>query len=76
MSAVKPNKLAKRAYARVAASCPVGASNVSTHRFQRSLSEQAIDKRRRRLMIDHEPIVPRQRHAESAQVRVVGQTVA
>jgi hypothetical protein len=76
MSAVKSNKLAKRSYARVAAIRPVGASNVSTHRFQRSLSEQAINKRRRRLMIDHEPIVSRKRHTESAQVRVVGQTVA
>ena len=77
MPAMKSNKLAKRAHARVTASRPVGvASNASTHRFQRSLPEQTIDKRRRRRMIDHEPVVSRQRHPKSAQVREVGQTVA
>ena len=64
MSAVKSNELTKRAHARVTVSRPVGvASNAFTHRFQRSLPEQAIDKRRRRRMVDHEPIVSRQRHA-------------
>jgi hypothetical protein len=77
MSAVKSNKLSKRAHARVITRHPVGVgSNASTHRFQRSLPEQAVDKRRRRRMIDHEPVVSRQRHAESAEVREVGQTVA
>ena len=77
MPAVKSYKLSKRAHARVTASRPVGvASSASTHRFQRSLPEQTIDKRRRRRMINHEPVVSRQRHPESAQVREVSQTVA
>jgi len=67
MSAVKSNELAKRAHARVIASRPVGvASNATTHRFQRSLPEQAINKRRCGRMIHHEPVVSRQRRAESA----------
>ena len=77
MAAVKSNELSKGAHARVAVSRPVGvASNAFTHRFQRSLPEQAIDERRRRRMVDHEPVVSRQRHAETAQVREVGQTLA
>ena len=77
MAAVKSNELSKGAHARVTVSRPVGvASNAFTHRFQRSLPEQAIDERRRRRMVDHEPVVSRQRHAKSAQVREVGQTLA
>jgi hypothetical protein len=77
MSAMKSGKLAKRAHARIFASrqvCVV--SNARAHRFQQSLSEQAINKRRRRRMISHEPVISRQRHPELAQVRQVGQTVA
>ena len=77
MSAMKSDKLAKRAHARIFARrqvCVV--SNPRAHRFQRSLSEQAINKRGRGRMINHEPIISRQRHPELAQVRQVGQTVA
>ncbi len=73
MAAVKSNELSKGAQAHITVGRPVGvASNASTHRFQRSLPEQAIDERCRRRMVDHEPVVSRQRHAESAQVREVG----
>jgi hypothetical protein len=75
VSAVKSNKLAKRAHPRVAAGLPVGVASNASHSFQRSLPEQAIDERRRRRMINHEPVVSRQRHSESAQVREVGQMV-
>ena len=76
MSAMKSNELAKRAHARIVASRPVCVvSNARAHRFERSLPEQAIDKRRRRRMIEHEPVVSRERHPELAQVREVGQTV-
>ena len=77
MAAVKSNELSKGAQARISVGRPVSlASNAFTHRFQRSLPEQAIDERRRRRMVDHEPVVSRQRHAELAQVRKVGQTLA
>ena len=77
MSAMKSNKLAKGAHARIVASrsvCVV--SNVRAHRFERSLPEQAIDKRGRRSMIRHEPVVARQRHPELAEVRQIAQTIA
>ncbi len=77
MSAMKPNKLAKRAHARLVASRPVCVvSNARAHRFERSLSEQAINKRGRRSLIKHDPVIARQGHPELAQVRQVGQTVA
>jgi hypothetical protein len=75
VSAVKSNKLAKRAYARVPADLPVGVAPDASHSFQRSLPKQAIDKRRRRRMINHKPVVSRQRHPESAQVGEVSQIV-
>jgi hypothetical protein len=77
MSAMKSNKLAKRAHARIFATHPVCVvSNARAHRFQRSLPEQSINKRGRGRMISHEPVISRQRHPELAQVRQVGQTVA
>ena len=77
MSAMKSNKLAKRAHARIVAIrsvCVV--SNVCAHRLERSLPEQAINKGDRRSMIKHEPVVSRQRHPELAQVRQVAQMIA
>jgi hypothetical protein len=74
---MKSNKLAKRAHAGIVASrsvCVV--SNVRAHRFERSLSEQALNKRGRRSVIEHEPIISRQRHPELAQVGQVGQIIA
>lgn len=76
MSAVESNKLAKRAHARVASRRVDFASVAFTHRFKRSLPEQAIDKRSRSRIIDHELVVSDQRDAKSAQVGEVGQTVA
>ena len=77
MSAMKSNKLAKRAHARIAGSRPVSVvSNAGADRFERSLSEQAINKRCRRSQIKHEPVVSRQRHPELAQVRQVAQMIA
>ena len=77
MSAMKSNKLAKRAHARIVASRSVCVVlNACAHRFERSLPEQPINKRDRRSMIKHEPVVSRQRHPELAQVREVAQTVA
>jgi hypothetical protein len=77
MSAMKPNKLAKRAHARVVSRRPLGVVwNARAHRFERSLPEQAIDKRGRRRVIKNEPVVSRKGHAESAEIREVGQAVA
>ena len=77
MSAMKSDKLAKRAHACIFASRQVFVgSNARAHRFQRSLSEQAINKRDRGRMISHEPVISRQRYPELAQVRRVGQTIA
>jgi hypothetical protein len=73
---VKSNELAKRAHAPIFAS-PVGvALTACSDRLQRRLSEQAIDKRRRRRMIKHKPVVSRQSDPESAQIREVSQTIA
>ena len=77
MAAVKSNELSKGAQARITVGSPVSlASNAFTHRFQRSLPEQALDERRGRRMVDHEPVVSRQRNAKLAQVREIGQTLA
>ena len=77
VAAVKSNELSKGAQARITVGRSVSlASNAFTHRFQRSLPEQTIDERRRRRMVDHEPVVSRQPNAKSAQVREVGQTLA
>jgi hypothetical protein len=75
MSAMKSNKLAKRAHARIVPRRGV-VSNARAHRLERSLPEKAIDKRRRRRMISHEPVVSRERLPESAEVRQVCQAVA
>ena len=77
MSAMKSNKLAKRAHARLVASrsfCVVW--TVWTDCFERGLSEQAIDKRGRRSMIKHKPVVARQRHPELAEVRKIARLIA
>ncbi len=74
---MKSNKLAKGAHARIAAIRSVWVeSNVCAHRLERSLSEQAINKRDRGSVIKHEPVVSRQRHPELAQVRQVAQIIA
>jgi hypothetical protein len=77
MSAMKSNKLAKRAHARIVARCSVRVVwNARADRFQRGLPEQAINKRDRRSMVKDEPVISRQRHAKLAQVRQVTQTIA
>jgi hypothetical protein len=77
MSAIKSDKLAKRTHAPIFASMPSGvAADASIYRLERSLPEQAIDKRTRSRVIEHKPIVSRQGQPESAQIREVGQTVA
>ena len=77
MPAMKSNKLAKGADAGVVASrsvCVV--SNALAYRFERSLPEQTIDKRGRRSMIRHEPVIARQRHPELAEVREIARSIA
>ncbi|HEY1453256.1 MAG TPA: hypothetical protein VGF57_07310 [Roseiarcus sp.] len=77
MSAIKSDELAKCTYAPIFASMPSGvAADATIYRLERSLPEQAIDKRTGSRMIEHEPIVSRQGQPESAQIREVGQTVA
>jgi len=67
--------LAERARACVFATPVRAAPDACAHRFQRSLPEQALDQPRRGRMIKHEPVVSRQSHPESAQIRKVSQTV-
>jgi hypothetical protein len=77
MPAMKTNKLAKSADADIVASRSVFVvSNVRAYRFERSLSEQTIDKRGRGSMIRHKPVVARQRHPELAEVRQIARTIA
>jgi hypothetical protein len=77
MSAMKSNKLAKGADARIVAIRSVSVeSNVCANRLERSLPEQAINKGDRGSVIKHEPVVPRQGHPELAQVRQVAQMIA
>jgi hypothetical protein len=77
MSAMKSNKLAKRAHARLVARWSVRVVwSARAHRFERGLPEQAINKRDRRSMVKDEPVISRQRHAELAQVRQIAQTIA
>ena len=76
MPAIKSNELAERAHAsivprRAARVLP----NARAHRFERSLPEQTIDKRGRSGMIEHEPVVSRERHSESAELREISQAV-
>jgi hypothetical protein len=57
---MKSNKLAKRTNARIVASrfvCVV--LNACANRFQRGLPEQPINKRDRRSVVKHEPVVTR-----------------
>jgi hypothetical protein len=77
MSAMKSNKLAKGADARIVPGrsvCVV--SNALADSFERSLSEQTIDKRGRRSLIRHEPVVARQRHPELAEVGQIARSIA
>ena len=76
MAPIKSDKLAKRTYAAVFATIPSGVIASRVHRLERSLPEQAFDKRSRSCMIGHEPIVPGQGQPELAQIREIGQTVA
>jgi len=77
MPAMKTNKLAKGADARIVASRSVFVvSNVRAYRFECGLPEQPIDKRGRRSMIRHEPVIARQRHPELAEVRQIAWTIA
>ena len=77
MSAMKSNELAKGAHARIVASRSVCVgSNALAHCFERRLPEQAIDKRGRRSLIKHEPVIARQRHPELAEVRQIARTIA
>jgi hypothetical protein len=77
MPAMKTNKLAESADADIVASRSVFVvSNVRAYRFERSLSEQTIDKRGRGSMIRHKPVVARQRHPELAEVRQIARTIA
>jgi hypothetical protein len=76
MSAVKSNELPKGADARIVASRSVFfVSNVRAYRFERSLPEKTIDKRGRRSMIRHEPVVARQRHPELAEVIEIARSI-
>jgi hypothetical protein len=76
MPAMKSNELAERAHARIVPRRPVRVlSNARAHRFERSLSEQTIDKRDRSGVIKHEPVVSRERHPESAELREISQAV-
>jgi hypothetical protein len=77
MSAMKSNKLAKGADAGVVASRSVRvASNALADRFERGLPEQTVDERGRRGMINHKPVIARQRHPELAEVREIARTIA
>jgi hypothetical protein len=77
MPAMQSNELAERAHPRIVPRGPVRVvSNALAHRFERSLPEQTIDKRDRGSMIKHEPVVSRERHPESAEVREICQAVA
>jgi hypothetical protein len=73
---MKSNKLAERPHTRIVAIRSVRvASNARAHRFQRSLPEQTINKRDRRGVIQHKPVVSRERHSELAQIRQVAQII-
>ncbi len=75
MPAVEANELAERAHARVFAWLVRAAPQACVHSFQRGLSEQALNQPARRRLIEHEPVVSRQSHPESAQITEVSQTV-
>jgi hypothetical protein len=77
MPAMKSNELAECTHARILPRRAVRVlSDACAHRFERSLPEQTIDKRGRSGMIKHKPVVSRERHPESAEVREISQTVA
>jgi hypothetical protein len=75
--AIQSDELAERAHAPIFMTIPSGVTaNARVYRLERSLSEQALDKRSRGGMIEHEPIVPGQGEPKSAQIREVCQTIA
>jgi len=75
--AMKSNELAERAHARIVPRRSTRVLSIArAHRFERSLPEQTIDKRGRSGLINDEPVVSRERHPESAEVREISQTVA
>jgi hypothetical protein len=77
MSAMKPNELAKGADARIVASRPVRVvSNALADSFERGLPEQTIDERDCGSLVEHEPVVARQRHPELAEVIEIARTIA
>jgi hypothetical protein len=77
MSAMKSNELAKGADAAVVASRSVCVGSITlAHRLKRGLPEQTIDKRGRRSLIEHEPVIARQRHPELAEVIEIARTIA
>ena len=77
MPAMKSNELAERAHAPIVPRRPVRlVSTARAHRFERSLSEQTFDKRDSGGVIKHKPVVPRERHPESAELREISQAVA
>ena len=77
MPAMKSNKLAKCAHARIVPRRLISVvSNPRAHRLERSLPEQAIDKRRRGRLIIDEPVVPCERNPELAEIREICQAIA
>ncbi len=67
--AIKPDKLAEPAHAPIFAGKPSSVTGDGrVHRLERSLPEQAVHKRGRSRMIEHEAIVSRQGQPEPAQV--------
>ena len=69
VSAIKSNKLAEGAHARICVSMPSGVRGGSrVDRLERSLPEQTIHQRGCSRMIEHEPTVLGQGQPESAQV--------
>ena len=74
--AIKPDELGERAHTAILASTAFCiTADACVHRLERSLPEEAFDKRGRSRMIKHEPVVSRQGQPEPAQIREVGKTV-
>jgi len=77
VSTVKPNELTERAHAVVIAKAHIGLLlTTSSNGFQGRLSEEAINKRCCRHLIDHQSVVSRKRYPEASEVREICQAVA
>ena len=75
--AIEPDELGERANARILASMVFRvATGACAHRLEGGLPEQALDKRARSGVIQHEPIVSREGKPELAQIGEVGRTIA